>query len=93
MSQYYTCVLKRGFAAAVALSIVVGCGVTWAAAGSQPSRGSLPKMMDRDIEVALPLSACPVSLAEGAAVYVLRENGYIKARDSKNGFTALVTRL
>src|SRR5581483_5330910 len=30
------------------------------------------------------------ALAPGAGVYVLEKNGYVKVRDSKNGFTALV---
>ncbi len=74
------------------MSVLV-CRVTLATAGDLPSPSKLPKLMNRDTEVALALSACPVSLAEGAAVYVLGEKGYVKVRDSKNGFTALVTRL
>jgi hypothetical protein len=46
--------------------------------------------MTRDAEIALALSACPPSLAGKAAVYVLGEPGYIKVRDSENGFTAIV---
>jgi hypothetical protein len=41
-------------------------------------------------EVALALSACPSAVAKGAAVYVLGQSGYVKVRDSQNGFTALV---
>jgi hypothetical protein len=41
-------------------------------------------------EVALALSACPPAVAKGAAVYVLGQSGYVKVRDSQNGFTALV---
>ena len=41
-------------------------------------------------EVALALSACPPAVAQGAAVYVLGQSGYVKVRDSQNGFTALV---
>jgi hypothetical protein len=41
-------------------------------------------------EVALALSACPPAVAKGAAVYVLGHSGYVKVRDSQNGFTALV---
>jgi len=46
--------------------------------------------MDRDKEIALALSACPTSIAKGAAVYVLEDQGYVKVRDSRNGFTAIV---
>jgi len=46
--------------------------------------------MDRQKEIALALSACPSSVAGNAAVYVLGKSGYIKVRDSQNGFTAIV---
>jgi hypothetical protein len=46
--------------------------------------------MDRQREIALALSACPSALASGAAVYVLERNGYVKVRDSENGFSALI---
>jgi len=46
--------------------------------------------MDHQKEIALALSACPPSVASKAAVYVLGKSGYIKVRDSQNGFTAIV---
>ena len=46
--------------------------------------------MDRQEEIALALSACQPSVAGKAAVYVLHRPGYIKVRDSQNGFTAIV---
>jgi hypothetical protein len=46
--------------------------------------------MDRDKEIVLALSACPAVIAKGAAVYVLEEKGYVKVRESANGFTAIV---
>src|SRR5215472_9664554 len=49
-----------------------------------------PSLMDRQKEIALALSACPLSAASKAAVYVLDRGGYIKVRDSQNGFTAIV---
>ncbi len=36
------------------------------------------------------LSACPATVKDKAAVYVLEKNGYVKVRDSQNGFTAIV---
>ena len=36
------------------------------------------------------LSACPPSVAGKTAVYVLDSSGYVKVRDSQNGFTAIV---
>jgi hypothetical protein len=46
--------------------------------------------MDRQEEIALALSACPRSVADKTAVYVLEEPGYVKVRESQNGFTAIV---
>jgi hypothetical protein len=46
--------------------------------------------MERARETALALSACPTSVANGAAIYVLEKAGYVKVRDSQNGFTAIV---
>jgi hypothetical protein len=46
--------------------------------------------MDRETEIALALSACPPQVASKAAVYVLDRSGYVKVRDSRNGFTAIV---
>jgi hypothetical protein len=46
--------------------------------------------MDREKEIALALSSCPASVANKAAVYVLEKSGYVKVRESQNGFTAIV---
>jgi hypothetical protein len=54
------------------------------------SVGDQPPLMDREKEIAMALSACPVALASKAAVYVLTTSGYVKVRDSQNGFTAIV---
>jgi hypothetical protein len=45
---------------------------------------------DHEKEIALALSACPALVTSGAGVYVLEKSGYVKVRDSKNGFTAIV---
>lgn len=92
-SKHEQIVLVRGLIVAVALSLVVVHGGPAVATESQSSPNSVPKTMDRDTEVDLALSACPASVARDAGVYVLGEHGYVKARDSKNGFTAIVTRL
>jgi hypothetical protein len=52
--------------------------------------GETPALMDQPKEIALALSACPVGIASKAAVYVLEKDGYVKVRDSQNGFTAIV---
>src|SRR5262249_28407633 len=57
---------------------------------TQPAGSQLPKLMERQKEIALALSSCPASVANKAAVYVLEKSGYVKVRESQNGFTALV---
>lgn len=52
----------------------------------------LPPLLDRAKEVEMALSACPPNVASGAAVYALERSGYVKAREGKNGFTAIVDR-
>lgn len=47
-------------------------------------------LMDRQREIALALSSCPPALAEKAGVYALEASGYVKVRESQNGFIAIV---
>jgi hypothetical protein len=61
-----------------------------AAQPTQSAGSQVPKLMDRQKEIALALSSCPASVASKAAVYVLEKSGYVKARESQNGFTAIV---
>jgi hypothetical protein len=49
-------------------------------------------LLSREKETQLALSAAPEHLREGAAVYVLDRNGFVKVRDSTNGFTCIVNR-
>jgi hypothetical protein len=49
-----------------------------------------PALMDRGEEVALALSAAPPGVAAKAGVYVLEKSGYVKVRDSQNGFVCIV---
>lgn len=63
------------------------------AAAQSPQAVSAPKvtqLMERQKEIELALSACPPRVADKAAVYVLESSGYVKVRDSTNGFTAIV---
>jgi len=73
-----------GLAAQIALSASAAAQSTQAAASQQPP------LMNREKEIALALSACPPSVAGKAAVYVLDKSGYVKVRDTRNGFTAIV---
>jgi hypothetical protein len=61
-----------------------------ATAQSVQASGSLPPLIERQKEIAMALSACPPAVASKAAVYVLDISGYVKVRDSQNGFTAIV---
>jgi hypothetical protein len=72
---------------------IVWCALATAvvrSAAGQSTTNQQPPMMDRQKEIALALSACPPSVASKAAIYVLDRAGYIKVRDSENGFTAIV---
>jgi hypothetical protein len=46
--------------------------------------------MNRDKEIAMALSSCPAAIAKKAGVYVLEKAGYVRVRDSQNGFVAIV---
>jgi hypothetical protein len=52
--------------------------------------GASPQLMDQEKEIALALSACPAAVVDKAAVYVLGPSGYVKVREGRNGFTAIV---
>lgn len=87
--------LKRastGLTSVWMLGLFAALVVTSSAVAQSPqANGSqLPQLMDRDKEIALALSACPATVASKAAVYVLEKSGYVKVRDSQNGFTAIV---
>jgi len=56
----------------------------------QLTAGQRPALMDRQKEIALALSSCPASVASKSAVYALEASGYVKVRESRNGFTAIV---
>lgn len=51
-----------------------------------------PELLPREREMAAALSAGPPHFADQAGVYVLEQNGYVKVRESKNGFNCLVER-
>jgi hypothetical protein len=73
------------------LGLAAQLAVTASAAAQSPqAAGQQPPPMDRETEIALALSACPPPVASKAAVYVLDKSGYVKVRDSQNGFTAIV---
>jgi hypothetical protein len=72
------------------LAAQIAASVPAAAQSPQTAGGQQTPLMDRETEIALALSACPPPVASKAAVYVLDRSGYVKVRDSENGFTAIV---
>jgi hypothetical protein len=56
----------------------------------QASGEKTPALMDQPTEIALALSACPPAVASKAGIYVLAKDGYVKLRETQNGFTAIV---
>lgn len=90
--------MKRPYAVVVSLTGIrplvlaaqIAASASAAAQSTQPTGSQNPPLMDREKEIALALSACPPSAASKAAVYVLDSSGYVKVRDTENGFTAIV---
>jgi hypothetical protein len=72
------------------LAVLIAASAVSRAQSTQLKESQTPRIMDREKEVALALSACPLSVADKAAVYVLDKSGYVKVRESQNGFTAIV---
>lgn len=62
------------------------------AAAAQTAVPARPEVPPRDREVAMALSAAPPNLRDGAGVYALDVHGFVKVRDSSNGFTCIVNR-
>lgn len=83
---------RRRRAPALAAAAAVLC--TLAAAADEPPAAvtGLPELMPRDEEIAAALEAGPASITDRAGVYVLEATGYVRVRDSGNGFNCLVTR-
>jgi len=69
------------------LVVLVVQAALYVTSGAQSTQ---PMLMERQKEVELALSACPKLVASTAGVYVLEKPGYVKVRDSQNGFTAIV---
>ncbi len=62
------------------------------AQGEGPPDPRKPALLPREEEVALALSAAPSHLRDRAGVYALEKDGFVKVRDSVNGFTCIVNR-
>jgi hypothetical protein len=70
------------------------CVLVYACASlaQNPKEQIIPELLPRDQEMKLALSAAPAHLREAAGVYVLEKNGFVKVRDTSNGFTCIVNR-
>lgn len=84
MGRAAACICLFGLAVQIVLS---ACAV---AQSPQALSNQQTPLMDRQKEIALALSSCPPSVATKAALYVLEQSGYVKIRESQNGFTAIV---
>lgn len=64
--------------------------------GAQPARTkrdvTRPELLPRDREVAMALGAAPDHLRDKCGVYVLEASGFVRVRESLNGFTCVVNR-
>ncbi len=67
----------------IAYLLSISCGLAATARADTPSA-------DRDQEIALALEAGPASVTAKAGVFVHGKAGYVKARDSQNGFVCVV---
>src|SRR6516165_923898 len=86
---------ESGLMIGFALVIAMGCGVSNAAAQSDP----YPRMaaigqylMEKNAEVQLARSAAPASISRDATILVLGRQGYETAVEGKNGFVCMVGR-
>ena len=88
------------FADIARLGVLVGLGYTASVFSQSAAETSankvnaqrLPELLQPEKEIELALSAAPEHLRKGAGVYVLERNGFVKVRDSTNGFTCIVNR-
>ena len=82
-------------AIAFALAIGMGCGVSNAAAQSDPYPKMAPVdqyLMEKNTEIQLARSAAPDSISRDATILVLGRQGYETAVEGKNGFVCMVGR-
>ncbi len=84
MKSLSRCFTALAFIAALSLS---------AMAQSTDSKQGKFSVVDRQREIEWALSGAPGHLRAGAGVYVYQPGGYVKVRDSKNGFNCLVNRV
>jgi hypothetical protein len=79
--------------------VLVGLDYTLSVFSQSPSDrrantigAQLPELLPREKEIDLALGAAPEHLRNGAGLYVLEQRGFVKVRESTNGFTCIVNR-
>lgn len=90
MAEHHGSRIARIRIGLLGLTVLIAVSTGAAAQSTLPGESQTPRLMDRQKEIALALSACPASVADKAAVYVLENSGYVKVRASQDGFTAIV---
>lgn len=76
--------ISAGLVASVALFARIGL--------AEDQNSSLPPLLPEKEEIDTALEGAPAHLRKGAGVYVLKASGYVRARDSHNGFNCLLVR-
>lgn len=77
---------------ALTFVLVGGLGPLVGRGGAQETVPKRPELLPREEEFALAISAAPEHLRDGASVYVLETNGFVKAREGTNGYSCIVNR-
>lgn len=80
----------QGWTTGRAAALAAGLVLQATGAVAQPS--GLPAVLPPDFETRAALSAAPASVAREAGVWLLGAQGYVEARESRNGFNCLVVR-
>jgi hypothetical protein len=74
-------------------SLALLLALTSSSAFPQATQHQRPSpLMDRDQEIATALSSAPPEVRTPAGVYVLEEHGFVKVRESQNGFNCIIER-
>jgi hypothetical protein len=78
-------------------SLIFVLAFTFQAQTPSPASGhslaqGLPELMPQEKEMVMALSAAPDHLRDKAGVYVLEKTGFVRVRETANGFTCIVNR-
>jgi hypothetical protein len=76
----------------IATCLVATVALIVRTAFAEEQSAALPPLLPEDQEIQTALEGAPAHLREAAGVYVLKAGGYVRARESHNGFTCLLVR-